>query len=262
MKKFVILGFCLLLLFPACAKKRHYVKPATFPPKKLIVLPEMSKDPSLRPYVVGGERYYPLPDSNGFVQTGNASWYGKKFQGRPTASGERFNMYKESAAHKTLPLGTFVRVMNFSNKKQIIVRINDRGPFVKGRIIDLSYAAAKKIGLIGPGVAPVRIVALGRQVGKLKSPQGIKPVVEIRDLNLGDFTVQVGAFQNKNNALKLADRLKVIFDYVDVSIHDARGGEGTLYKVRVSKSKTLSKAGEIEKKLEAMGFDNAFIVSL
>ncbi|MCD6297361.1 MAG: septal ring lytic transglycosylase RlpA family protein, partial [Deltaproteobacteria bacterium] len=212
--------------------------------------------------VVKGERYFPLPDSDGFVQTGNASWYGKKFHGRPTASGERFNMYKESAAHKTLPLGTFVRVVNFSNKKQVIVNINDRGPFVKGRIIDLSYAAAKKIDLIGPGVARVRVVALGRQVGQLKSPQGIKPVVEIRDLNLGDFTVQVGAFQNKDNALKLADRLKVIFDYVDVSVHDARLGEGTLYKVRVSKSKTLNKAGEIEKKLEAMGFDKAFIVSL
>lgn len=252
----------MFLLFPACAKKRRYVRPVTFPPKRLIVLPEKSKDSSFRPYVVNGERYYPLPNSDGFVQTGNASWYGKKFHGRPTASGERFNMYKESAAHKTLPLGTFVRVVNFSNKKQIIVKINDRGPFVKGRIIDLSYAAAKKIDLIGPGVARVRVVTLGRQVGQLKSPQGIKPVVEIRDLNLGDFTVQVGAFQNKDNALKLADRLKVIFDYVDVSVHDARGGEGTLYKVRVSKSKTLNKAGEIEKKLEAMGFDKAFIVSL
>ena len=261
MKKIVILGLCLLLLFPACAKKKRYVRPATYPPKKLIVLPEKSKDPSFRPYVINGERYYPLPDSDGFVQTGNASWYGKKFHGRPTASGERYNMYKESAAHKTLPLGTFVRVLNFSNKKQIIVRINDRGPFVKGRIIDLSYAAAKKIGLIGPGVAPVRIVALGRQVGKLKSPQGIKPVVEIRDLKLGDFTVQVGAFKDQNNALKLADRLKVIFDYVDVSVHDDTG-EGTLYKVRVSKSKTLTKAGKIEKRLEAMGFDKAFIVSL
>jgi rare lipoprotein A len=261
MKKFIILGFCFLILFTACAKKKRYVRPVTYPPKKLIVLPAKSKDPKLRPYVINGERYYPLPDSDGFVQTGKASWYGKKFHGRPTASGERYNMYKESAAHKTLPLGTHVRVLNLSNKKQIIVRINDRGPFVKGRIIDLSYAAARKIGMIGPGVAPVRIVALGRQVGKLKSPQGIKPVVEIRDLNLGDFTVQVGAFKNQNNALKLADRLKVIFDYVDVSVHDDRG-EGTLYKVRVSKSKTLTRAGEIEKRLEALGFDKAFIVSL
>jgi rare lipoprotein A len=262
MKKIIILGLCLLLFFPACAKKRPYVSPVTFPPKKLIVLPEDSKDPKLRPYVINGERYYPLPDADGFVQTGNASWYGKKFHGRQTASGETYDMYKESAAHKTLPLGTFVRILNFSNNKQIIVRINDRGPFVKGRIIDLSYAAAKKIDLVGPGVVRVRIAALGRQVGELKSPQGIKPVVEIRDLNLGDFTVQVGAFQNKNNALKLADRLKVIFDYVDVSVHDARDSEGTLYKVRVSKSKTLTRAGEIEKKLEAMGFDKAFIVSL
>jgi rare lipoprotein A len=261
MKKLVLFGLCAFLLISACAKKKRYVRPTEYPPKKLVVLPDRSKDPTFRPYVVNGERYYPLPDSEGFVQLGNASWYGKEFHGRPTANGETFNMYKESAAHKTLPLGTYVRVLNLANKRQIIVRINDRGPFVKGRVIDLSYAAAKKIGLIGMGVAPVKIVALGRQVDKLKSPQGIKPVVEIRDLNLGDFTVQVGAFRNKQNALRLADRLKVIFDYVDVSIHDTRT-EGRLYKVRVSKSKTLIKAGEIEKRLEAMGFEEAFIVSL
>ncbi|RLC28061.1 MAG: septal ring lytic transglycosylase RlpA family lipoprotein, partial [Deltaproteobacteria bacterium] len=179
----------------------------------------------------------------------------------PTASGERFDMYSESAAHKTLPMGTYVMVRNLNNNRKTIVRINDRGPFVKGRIIDLSYAAAKKIGLIGPGTAPVKIVALGRQVAKMDSPQGVKTVVETRDFNKGKFTVQVGAFRSRQNALKLVDRLKVIFDYVDVAVSGPDLGR-KLYKVRVSRTNSLKKAGKIEKKLESMGFEAAFVVRL
>jgi rare lipoprotein A len=260
MKKLIVLGLALLLCFISCAKERHYVRTGKPPTKKVIILPEKI-DPSFRPYVVNGQRYYPLPDSEGFVQFGKASWYGKKFHGRLTASGERFDMYKKSAAHKTLPLGTHVKVTNLSNKRQAILRINDRGPFVKGRVIDLSYAAAKDLGLIGPGVSDVRIVALAREVGSFKSPQGLKPVVEFVDLKKGEFTVQVGAFKNKDNALRLADRLKVIFSYVDTMAYDDKD-KGMLYRVQVSKSKTLNQAGEIEKRLEGMGFEEAFIVSL
>ena len=103
MSRFVILCLSFLLLIAACAKEKHYVRADKHPPKKIIILPEKSKDPALRPYVVNGERYYPLPDSEGFSQFGKASWYGRKFHGKPTSSGERFDMYKESAAHKTLP---------------------------------------------------------------------------------------------------------------------------------------------------------------
>lgn len=215
----------------------------------------------MRPYVINGERYYPLPDSEGFVQFGKASWYGRKFHGRPTASGEVFDMNKKSAAHKTLPMGTYVKVVNLFNEKELIVRINDRGPFVKGRIIDLSRAAAKEIGLIGPGVARVKIVALGREVDRLTSPLGTKPVVEIEDVNRGEFTLQVGAFRDKNNALRLVDRLRVIFDHVEISVYDDHS-ERKIYRVRVSRSKTLTKAGEVERKLEDMGFEEVFIVNL
>jgi len=255
------LGLLLLLCLITYGCGRHHVKPATPPSKKLIVLSGKTKGPGFSPYVINGQRYYPLPDSEGFVQHGKASWYGKKFHGRPTASGEIFDMHRQSAAHKTLPLGTYVKATNLSNEKQVVVRINDRGPFVKGRIIDLSYAAAKEIGLIGPGVAEVRIVTLGREVGEIKSSLGSKPVVEIQDLDSGEFTVQVGAFESKENALRLSDRLKVIFDYVDVEVCDDKY-KGPVYRVRVSKSKTLTKAGKIEKKLESMGFEEAFIVSL
>jgi rare lipoprotein A len=246
----------MLLLF-ACATERGYVRRP--PGTRVIVLPE--KERKTRPYVVNGERYYPLSQADGFVQYGKASWYGKKFHGRPTASGERFNMYKKSAAHKTLPMGTHVLVLNLSNKKSSVVRVNDRGPFVKGRIIDLSYGAAKEIGLVGPGVVRVKIVALGKEVGRLQSDGGSRPLVELRDLERGEFTIQIGAFEDKENALMVADRLKVIFKYVHIAI-DVDQDKKTLYKVQVSRSKTLTQAGKIEKKLEEMGFTEAFIVRI
>ncbi|OPX37044.1 MAG: hypothetical protein B1H11_06460 [Desulfobacteraceae bacterium 4484_190.1] len=260
MKKYLVLGLFVLFSFTACSRESSYIKDVRRTSKN-IILPETDRHPSFRPYVVNGEKYYPLPESDGFVQFGKASWYGKKFHGHTTSSGEKYNMYAKSAAHKTLPMGTYVRVLNLDNKKDIIVRINDRGPFVKGRIIDLSYAAARKIGLVNAGVVRVKIEALGKKVGEVKTKQGIKPVVEAEDLNTGVFTIQIGAFKNKNNAFMLLSRLKVIFDYVQVTTQHNKD-EGTIYKVWVSKSNTLLKAEEIEKKLEAMGFEQAFIVSL
>ncbi len=261
MKKILIPALSMWLGLTACARERPYIKPTTIPPKKLIVLPQTYKDPALRPYVVNGVRYYPLPESEGFVQSGDASWYGEEFHGRPTSSGQLFDMYKRSAAHKTLPLGTYVKVLNLDNNKEIVVKITDRGPFVKGRIIDLSYEAAKEIDLIGPGVSKVKVTALGKEVGKLKSPVGTEAVVETRDLNRGEFTVQVAAFSNKRNALVLADRLKVIFSYVEVAVHKD-GEKEIIYRVRVSKSDSLQKASQMQKRLEDMGFEGAFVVSL
>ncbi len=261
MKKLLIPALSVFLSLTACSKERHYLKPTQTPSKKLIVIPRDYKDPTLRPYLVNGVRYYPLPESGGFVQSGKASWYGKEFHGRPTSSGELYDMYKKSAAHKTLPLGTHVKVLNLDNKKEIVVEINDRGPFVKGRIIDLSYAAAREIDLIGPGVSSVKIVALGKEVGELKSPLGREPVVEIKDLNRGEFTVQVGAFKNKQSALMVGERLRVIFPYVEVAVYED-GDKGATYRVRVSRSNSLDKARQIQKTLEDMGFEGAFVVSL
>jgi rare lipoprotein A len=261
MRKAALLALSAAFLLAACARDVRYARTGRPAPKRLVILPEGAKDPTLRPYEVNGERYYPLPDSEGFVQVGLASWYGKKFHGRPTASGEIFDMYRKSAAHKILPMGTCVRVMNQSNGKEVTLKINDRGPFVKGRIIDLSYAAARQIALVGPGVARVKVVALGKQVGRLDSPTGPKPVVEVGDFTVGEFAVQVGAFKDRNNALRLADRLKVIFDHVDISVY-ADEKRGSLYRLRVSRSRTLSQAGKIEKRLEEMGFKGAFIVRL
>lgn len=245
-----------------CGKRAHHVGIGDRTSKKLVVLPERKTYDKLQPYVVNGQTYYPIPSAEGFVQEGLASWYGKEFHGRPTANGEVFDMYSPSAAHKTLPLGTHVRVANLASNTEIIVRINDRGPFVKGRIIDLSYAAAKDVGLLGPGVAPVRIEALARQVGEVEAPMGLKrPVVEIQDVEEGLFAVQVGAFSDRQNALRLADRLRPDFGDAEVSVYVDKD-RGTLYRVRVSKARSLTQANRIEQKLEAMGFAEAFIIAL
>ena len=114
-----------------------------------------------KPYKVGSNWYQPLAHAQGFKQRGQASWYGRDFHGKKTSNGEIYNMHAMTAAHKTLPFGTYVTVSNLDNNRNLDVRINDRGPFVRGRIIDLSYAAAKKLGLVGPGTAYVEIVALG-----------------------------------------------------------------------------------------------------
>jgi rare lipoprotein A len=136
MKRLFLLYMISVLFLTSCARERAYVR---MPPAE-----EKIKG-AIDSYLVNGERYYPLPDSLGFIETGKASWYGKDFHGRPTSSGETYDMYKKTAAHKTLPIGTYIRVINLENNRSTIVRINDRGPFVKGRIIDLSYGAAKEI---------------------------------------------------------------------------------------------------------------------
>jgi rare lipoprotein A len=233
-----------ILLLSSCARERHYVRIPHAEEK-------VGDTPAL--YEVNGERYHPLPDAAGFVETGKASWYGKAFHGKPTSSGEIFDMYKKTAAHKTLPIGTYVTVINLENNESTVVRINDRGPFVKGRIIDLSYGAAKEIHMDGTGLAGVKIIALGKETST--------PKLDIDDFETGEFTVQVGAFKNKNNALNLAKRLRVIFDYVNIMEYLDEDNQ-KFFRLHVSKSTTLVKAGEIEKRLEDMGFTDAFILRL
>lgn len=260
MKRRFCIYLILFLLLISCARERPYVE-IIKPPPKSVPLPGKKTGEVPDFYEVNGERYYPLPDSVGFVQTGKASWYGEKFHGRPTSSGETFDMNIKSAAHKTLPLGTYVKVLNLSNNKYTIVRINDRGPFIKGRIIDLSYKAAQEISLIGPGVAEVKITALGKETGEIMSEKGPQPLLEVQDLKTGEFTVQIGAFTERSNAERLASRLKVIFDYVNISRY-VDANNNTLFRLYVSKSSTLAQAGEFEKKLEDLGFTEAFIVRI
>jgi len=254
--------FCLLILLflAGCSPKVHHVGLRT-EPARLLILPQTKTDADLTCYRIDGASYYPLEGVEEHVQVGEISWYGPKFHGNPTSSGERFDMYRKSAAHKTLPLGTFVEVENLANHRRTVVRINDRGPFVKDRILDLSYAAAREIDMVRAGVTRARLVVLGKEVDEVETPLGIKPVVHVKDLKSGGFSVQVGAFKDHDRALRLGDRLEVIFNHVEISLFNDRA-HGDLYRVRVSKSETLSEAGEIERRLKRLGFEEAFIVRL
>ena len=147
------------------------------------------------PYTVYGVRYVPIHSAVGYREKGIASWYGKKFHGRRTSSGETYDMYAMTAAHKTLPLPTYVEVTNLKNNRKIIVKVNDRGPFIGKRIIDLSYAAAKELDLVGPGTGPVLVEAI--HVGRPASA----PAATWK------YYVSAGVFGNRDNARQLTQRL-------------------------------------------------------
>ncbi len=207
-----------------------------------------------RPYRINGKTYYPLPSAQGYVEVGYASWYGPKFHGRPTASGEPYNMYAFTAAHKLLPLGTYVLVTNLENGRQVVVRINDRGPFVKDRIIDLSYAAAKALGMVQKGVARVRLVALAeghKEKGHLvfRGAKGIRK---------GQFFLQVGSFVRYENAVRLRERLAHLYKVVLIEPF-VRGGQ-TFYRVQIFLATDLGKARLLARRLERK-FPQAFLVA-
>lgn len=240
---FLVIGVFLFLVYSGCSSNRLASKPE--PPPGY---PE--------PYRVLGKWYQPLPHAREFIQVGVASWYGKKFHGRRTSNGEIYNMYAVSAAHKTLPLGTYVRVINLKNKRQLVLRINDRGPFVEGRVIDLSYGAGRKLGIIGAGTAPVKIVALGRASRARKSG---RVVYTPEDYEHGNFTIQIGAFSDFKNVRRLQKALKRL--NLKVSISKCNNGEAILYRVRVGQCDTLAKARQLKQHLQRKGFRNAVIVA-
>lgn len=173
---------------------------------------------------------------SGNIQTGLASWYGQDFHGKITSSKEIYNMYDMTAAHRILPFGTYVMVTNLDNGKSVFVRINDRGPFIKGRIIDLSYAAAKVIGMVGPGVVPVKIEVL-KDISPKKSSQ--------------KFSVQVGAFIFKENAVELKKKLQK--DYRNVYISVFNTSHQKYYRVRI-KVKNSESARRTALKLSKDGY--------
>jgi rare lipoprotein A len=220
-----------------------------------------TSDPSQnapKPYYVMGKWYHPLPHARDFTQSGIASWYGRQFHGRSTANGETYDMFGISAAHKTLPLGTYVRVYNYDNHRQLDVRINDRGPFVSGRIIDLSYGAAKKLGVVGPGTARVKITALGTPKSR-PTGQKSRPAYTPGAYYTGNFTIQVGAFTRFANAKRLARQLGRSYKNSHISISSMAGV--TVYRVRVGRCTTLNQAKQYERILQERGFVNAMVVA-
>lgn len=212
-----------------------------------------------KPYQINGKTYYPIPSSHGYSETGTASWYGSKFHGRKTSSGEFYNMYSWTAAHKTLPMGTYLLVKNLENGKEAIVRVNDRGPFVKGRVIDLSYNVARKLWMIKNGTAQVEITALAETAKHRQGNTITELFLPHQNFESGNFFVQIGAFGNQANA----DRLKKkMTDWgKNTVIQEHARGEKITYRVRVRAGKTLTDARRMERVLSEAGFPEAFVVA-
>lgn len=203
-------------------------------------------------YVVYGKRYHTLSSSKGYKERGLASWYGTKFQGKRTSSGEPYDLYGMTAAHKTLPLPTYVEVTNLRNDRSVIVKVNDRGPFHDDRLIDLSYTAAVKLGITGHGTGHVEVeaIATGTPARSTAAAPLAAPVVSAPVNHQGDtdLYLQVGAFSNRENAERLQTKIQTQ-DIGAVRIIESAVDNGTFYKVQVG---PLSDAAELDRVARAL----------
>lgn len=229
-------------------------------------LPDTTRLPSLEKskygnpssYVVMGQRYYVMDSATGFSQRGVASWYGPDFHGKRTSSGETYDMHAMTAAHKTLPIPVYVRVKNLSNGKSVVVKVNDRGPFAHKRIIDLSYAAAKKLDMVGPGTSEVEIEVL--------SSSRSAPRATVRAIPLqantrpgGDIFLQLGSFGSQLNAQSLHNELTANKESA-VVIRQAKTDKGDFYRVWIGPLLDVSEAELVQKRLSEKGYPGARIV--
>lgn len=215
-------------------------------------------------YEVFGKRYTVMASSSGYKERGVASWYGKKFHGNLTANREPYDMYAMSAAHKTLPLPTYVRVRNLRNNRSVIVRVNDRGPFVNNRIIDLSYVAALKLDMVRDGTSFVEIEAISfdepsgdrptRQVS-IRQPDSPTPAAE----SAAGIYVQVGAFGDRSNAER---RLMLLSSIGSAFIvEDAAATNRALYRVRLGPIDGIVQYDVVVKKLADLGITDPYLVT-
>lgn len=216
-------------------------------------------------YEVFGKRYYTLASNDGYVERGIASWYGKKFHGRRTSSGEPYDMYKMTAAHKTLPLPSYAEVTNLENGRKVIVRINDRGPFHGDRLIDLSYSAATKLGIVGRGTGKVEVRAiepkqhLSRSASQTATVTSSQTAPVSSSAQQGPVFIQVGAFSNENRAEQI--RTQIEEEVSDpVEIMPLSRPQGQLYRVRVGPLASLEAGNSIANRLMRMGFTESRIV--
>lgn len=219
-------------------------------------------------YEVLGKEYHVMQSAKGFTQKGLASWYGSKFHGQRTSDGEVYDMHKMTAAHKTLPLPSYVEVTNHNNGRKIIVRVNDRGPFHKGRIIDLSYAAAAKLGVTKTGTAPVTIrVVTPDTVNTGGAPQAsaaVEPHHVSRDAGLinddGKLFVQVVAFSTEGAALKMLKELRDQ-NFSGARVHVEKIHGKLIYRVRIGPVPTRDVAEKLLVELKEVKYKDAKIVS-
>ena len=225
-------------------------------------------------YKVLGKYYSVLSASDGYRESGGASWYGNKFHGHLTSNGEIYDMYKMTAAHKSLPIPTYVKVSNLKNGRQVIVRVNDRGPFHNGRIIDLSYAAASKLGMLRSGTAQVEVEAINpvtwnastmiassaRTITPVTIPEPINSAASKGLLVSGRY-LQVGAYSLESSARKVANQLDNDFTLA-AHVNNLERTSGKLFRVLLGPVSNLMEAENIVEKLAQRGFIGAHLVNL
>lgn len=201
------------------------------------------------PYRVHGQVYQVNNSPAGYTATGKASWYGKKFHGKPTSNQEVFDMYKLTAAHKTLPLPSYVEVTNLKNDRKVVVRVNDRGPFVDDRIIDLSYAAAKALGFVHDGIADVHIRVV-------KSPKDLKT----NPIKQGLTYLQLGAFSDKNAAYNLAKKASELLG-IETFVTILSTQSGALHRVRIGPIQSESTVNQLINQITTNGIPDAKVIT-
>lgn len=256
MIKYILLIFTAVFLFTGCGSKKYSATSSSSYYSKSYAY-NKSKDAqsttkmrnskamhraTMRPYVVFGKKYYPTVAHVNDTFTGVASWYGPKFHAKKTSNGEVYNMYAFTAAHKTLPMNTMVKVDNLENGKSVVVRINDRGPFVKSRIIDLSNVAAHKIEMVKKGTARVRLTVLGFN-GKIAHTQAEKN----ETMSVGNYYVQVGAFRKAAGANITKRKFEMIIgDKYSVVIKDGEFKNKPIKRVWVSGFRSQEEAEDFK----------------
>ena len=250
------------------------------PPSGSTRIPDLPGDAVPRPeprskygngpvYEVFGKRYTVMPSAHGYRERGVASWYGKKFHGNLTSNRETYDMYEMTAAHKTLPLPTYVRVRNLRNDKSIIVRVNDRGPFVHNRIIDLSYSAALKLDMITDGTSLVEVTAIN-----FDQPQGDRPTrfrtpsapssepaaTTTAPVTNHNVYVQVGAFGDRTNAERRLEALSLA-RIDNAFIHEERSIDRVLYRVRIGPVADVVQYDLLVEELENIGITDPYLIT-
>ena len=212
-----------------------------------------------KPYSVFNVGYRPLKNAKGYRERGVASWYGKKFHGRLTSSGEPYDMYAMTAAHKTLPLPSYVRVRNLGNGKSVVVRVNDRGPFLNNRLIDLSYAAAARLAIIGTGTGIVEVESLSSAEPAMPTTVRL-PEPEPQPLNVAPrLYLQIGAFTSRDNAESLKQRLAKA-DLQPVHIQDTALDTTPLYRVRLGPLSNVDESDRLAARVAAQGLPIPIVV--
>ena len=220
-----------------------------------------------------GKRYYTLPTAKGYKERGIASWYGTKFHGRRTSSGEPYNMYAMTAAHKTLPLPTYVEVKNLSNGRSLVLKVNDRGPFHGNRIIDLSYAAATKLGIAkkGTGLVEVRALDPSTYYSEKSAPSRVNYVEPRPNPAPARITtvsapaeaplifVQVGAFQEIENANRLQAQLKPL-GLGAVNVKSESMQDTSIHRVRIGPLDSVKQADQLVARLDDAGHKDYKVV--